>query len=169
MNEDIDIYSNEFLVEIFDFVSSGQLLKGVSDRSTEDCVIVSFTLAKEYSWDKTYGEDFLSWADIRSEKMSDIWDVIYNEEKKYSVIVDKLNTVVDDFNVTLVDQLGEQYKEILDDVISDLKGCLFSRAILGKNNEFFESIFSIYLIGGWPCGWEGEWPSGKVIYYLNCK
>jgi hypothetical protein len=62
-------------------------------------------------------------------------------------------------------QLGQRHKELLDDIMSDLKGCLYSRAVLGRNNSFFEHVLMIYQNGGWPCGWKGDWPNGQAIAY----
>ena len=28
-----------------------------------------------------------------------------------------------------------------------------------------KEIFSIYLRGGWPCGWIGDWPKGRQLVY----
>lgn len=29
-------------------------------------------------------------------------------------------------------------------------------------NDFFEQLFKIYSLGGWPCGWD----NGKIIVYV---
>ncbi|MGG4610742.1 hypothetical protein [Providencia sp. Me31A] len=34
-----------------------------------------------------------------------------------------------------------------------------------KKSLFFEQLIVIYELGHIPCGWEGNWPSGKIIVY----
>ena len=58
--------------------------------------------------------------------------------------------------------LSNECKEIWDDVYSDLINCIKARAIVGKGNFFFEKIIEVYLSGGWPCGWEGNFPNGRM-------
>lgn len=50
----------------------------------------------------------------------------------------------------------------------DLRNCAYNRAINGKSENFYEYIFKIYLAGGFPCGWKGDYPdSGVIIAYLT--
>ncbi|HAG44068.1 MAG TPA: hypothetical protein DCL31_12985, partial [Clostridium sp.] len=64
--------------------------------------------------------------------------------------------------------MSNECKDIWDDVYSDLINCVKVRAIIGKENSFFEKKFAVYLSGGWPCGWEGNFPNGKMkVFYLK--
>lgn len=166
MVQQIEIGENTNLVaEIIDFVISGNLLGKSAQVSPRGSVVTDLEVAKEFAWEKVYGEDEFTWADIRSDKMSEIWEVIYSDDTKYSAIDDKITGILDELSQSVFSQLNQQHRELLDDIVSDLKGCLYSRAVLGKSNKFFESIFAIYLNGGWPCGWSDEWPNGNAIYY----
>lgn len=166
MVEQIDVGENSHLVnEILNYVTNGEFFKKSVHMSSEQNIVTEFQTAKELAWYKVYGQDELTWSDLRSEKMSEIWGVIYDNEEKYTNIDINISSLMDKLSRTVQLKLDKKYKELLDDIVSDLKGCLYSRAVLGKEGAFFESIFSIYLNGGWPCGWEGEWPSGRIIYY----
>ena len=32
--------------------------------------------------------------------------------------------------------------------------------------SLYEKVFKVYKMGGWPCGWKGEYMKGKMIVYL---
>lgn len=51
-----------------------------------------------------------------------------------------------------------QYIDIFEEVVGDLYMCVLNRLVNGKGDNFYERIFKIYKLGGWPCGWEGEYP-----------
>lgn len=166
MDKKIEIGENTDLVaEVLGFVKSGSLLKISGRASSGGAVINDLNAAKKYAWDKVYGEEEFTWADLRSEKMSEIWSIVYNDGSKYSEVDSKLSGILDELDREIRIQLDQQHKELLDDIVSDLKGCLYSRAVLGKNNNFFENVFMIYQSGGWPCGWKGDWPNGQAIAY----
>ena len=118
------------------------------------------------AWEKLYGDDELTWADIRSEKMSEVWSKLY-ADPNFAEIDNILSQLQLDISKIIKYQLHDQYKDLLDDVLSDLKGCIYSRAIERGTNAFFEQIFSAYKTGCWSCGWNGEWPEGKIFIYCN--
>lgn len=169
MDKKIEIGENTGLVaEVLDFVNSGTLLKVPGRACPSDEVINNLEVAKKFAWDEFYGSDEFTWADLRSDKMSEIWSVIYDDESKYASVDSKLSGVLSEMDQEILSQLDQQHKELLDDIVSDLKGCLYSRAVLGVSNKFFEDVFKIYKSGGWPCGWKGDWPNGQVIsYYIT--
>jgi NTP pyrophosphatase (non-canonical NTP hydrolase) len=166
MDKQIEVGENSnFVTEILDFVDRGVLLKPSGQIASESEAILDLEMAKKFAWEEVYGEDEFTWADLRSEKMSEIWELIYDNEEKYSEVDSRLSNILDELSRAIQKQLDQSHKELLDDIVSDLKGCLFSRAVQGKNNEFFENVFSIYLEGGWPCGWKGDWPNGEALTY----
>ncbi|MGR5116575.1 hypothetical protein [Photobacterium damselae] len=165
MVKEIEIGKNTYLItEVLDFLSSGKLLKPSDYTEKQDSIIYDLEIAKKFAWEEFYGEDELTWADLRAEKMSEIWDIIY-ENDEYSEIERKLTACLNDISDIIQHQLEQQYLELLDDIVSDMQACLLSRAVQGQGNKFFENIFLIYLNGGWPCGWKGSWPKGDILIY----
>ncbi|PFI73957.1 hypothetical protein COK13_29330 [Bacillus cereus] len=47
--------------------------------------------------------------------------------------------------------------------------CALNRLVNGKVDNFYERIFEVYKLGVWPCGWEGEYPEGRIIVYSPDK
>ncbi|WED25513.1 hypothetical protein L3V77_10585 [Vibrio sp. DW001] len=161
MDKQIDIGKHSRLVvEILDFLDDKRLLKPseglVISHSLDD-----LDLAQQAAWEDVYGDDELTWSDIRSDKMSEIWEEIYSH-KDYEEVDLKLSRLMDDLDISIQTQLPELYAELLDDMVSDFKGCLYSRAVFGKENAFFEDIFSSYVKGGWPCGCSQD----KIIVFI---
>lgn len=167
MDKQIEIGENtDLVIEILDFIANNMLLKSSGQLDLGNVVIRDLDVAKKFAWDEVYGEEEYTWADLCSEKISEIWEVIYKDHDKYFEIGNKLPDILEQVSNVIQNQLEQQNKELLDDIVSDIQGCLLSRAVQGKKNKFFENIFSAYLNGGWPCGWKGNWPNGQVIIYL---
>lgn len=110
-----------------------------------------------------YGEyEGHTWVDILEEKMAEVWEIIYQHEN-YA----ELSEVVSDIEIPELIEI--EYTIDADSVQAEIEAelelCAISRFICGKNNDFFESIFEVYCIGGWPCGWNDE----KLIVYIPSK
>ncbi|HEB2439422.1 hypothetical protein BTTOUR_21525 [Bacillus thuringiensis serovar toumanoffi] len=60
---------------------------------------------------------------------------------------------------------GENTK-LVEEVERDLEMCALNRLVNGKVDNFYEKVFKVYKMGGWPCGWKGEYMEGKMIIYL---
>jgi hypothetical protein len=55
-------------------------------------------------------------------------------------------------------------------IMNDLFYMALARLQFGITYEFFETMFSAYKQGGWPCGWKGAYPEGKmVVYHIGPK
>lgn len=82
--------------------------------------------------------------------MREAKDIINKEIIPLIKIVDGIdaNIILDNVKWDLVNYLTEDaYKEYL------------------KGDLFFEFLLEIYEDGHIPCGWEGKWPSGKLVIF----
>ena len=166
MARQIEVGKNtDLTLEVLAFVTSGSLLKKVGQISTEYIVVSDIKAAENFAWNTFYGAEELTWSDFRSARVSEIWEIIFSDYEKYAQVEAQLESIQDELSYLITNQLDEIHKELLDDIVSDLKGCLYSRAILGLDGCFFESIFNVYLNGGWPCGYEGE--DIKLLTYFK--
>jgi hypothetical protein len=74
--------------------------------------------------------------------------------------------VVDAFTKQLEQQLaGILPQDEIEIVIDDLATAVCSRSSLGRSNTFPELLLSAYLAKGYPCGWEGAFPSGRLVVF----
>ncbi|MFK0522166.1 hypothetical protein ACINKY_08115 [Paenibacillus illinoisensis] len=90
------------------------------------------------------------------------------------------NTLVKEAKIIVNEMLSEQLNRTrnefqLDDVFSecvrwDILSIIMEYSYLSKlgkryNKFYSDQILYIYSIGHLPCGWEGKWPSGKLVIY----
>ena len=97
--------------------------------------------------------------------MSKVWELIY-ESPDVRVAADRISEELDSLSRTTAELLAPEYGGLLDDIVADLRSCMYSRAAQGTDNAFFERIFSIYRCGSWPCGWDGNYPDGRLAVYI---
>jgi hypothetical protein len=109
-------------------------------------------------------EEILSWTDLRSLEVAKVWSERYKLDD-WGEIERNLTVLYDEFYKHLTKSVNKKFHDLLDDIVSDLRNCAFTRAVLGKSNLFFENMLHGYLLGGWPCGWEGRYPNGKMVIY----
>jgi hypothetical protein len=71
------------------------------------------------------------------------------------------------FTFSIKRKLNASHGNLLDDVVGDLYNSAFNRCVRGRNkSSFFEKLLAVYRAGGWPCGWDGDYPSGRLAVYL---
>ncbi|MDD1796252.1 hypothetical protein LRP50_24330 [Enterovibrio sp. ZSDZ42] len=162
----IDDISNFKLVnEVLQFARSNKLLTPTDDTKKHKNVICELDEAKYYAWEKTYGDDELTWADYRANKVSDIWEKIYENDDKFSDIENLLTSILEELSEEVKRKLDIKHSALLDDVISDLEACIYSRVIEADSNSFFEGVFSSYTDGFWPCGFKSSTNINDIILY----
>ncbi len=103
-----------------------------------------------------------TWGDIIELEMSKIMETVYAQEnyKEVNKVLNKISICSEDLQI-----ISKEYYEIWDHVYYMLIECLKNRAILGETDNLYEKMFQAYLSGGWPCGWKGNYPNGKLIIY----
>lgn len=64
-------------------------------------------------------------------------------------------------------QLRENYGEdsILD-IWGDLDFIIRYRATFGQTLAFIERLIALYRLGGYPCGWDGVYPEGRLVVFF---
>ena len=145
MAKQIDIGINSEIVnDVLNFLDSRKLFKNRNLSKTR--VINDFDEASELAWEKYYGEDEYNWSDIKSHEISKVKGKLYKLDE-YSKISVHFSKVLDFIDNSVRKQLDKQHSELLDEIVSDFNACIYSRVVTGKNNKFFEEIFSIYQKG----------------------
>ena len=92
----------------------------------------------------------------------------YNKEyNEWNVLVREAKKIIDGEIIPTMNGKGLDGRVILDNVKWDLVNFLMEDAYRKylRGDLFFESLINIYEGGHIPCGWEGKWPSGKLIIY----
>lgn len=153
--------------ETNNIISCMDLFKSAVGDNQEYKVIKDFDLACTYAFEYNEfyykDEDEYMWSDIKSNVFSEISKYIYRlyNYKEIDEFVGQLKLT--GINTISIDK---EAKKVFDEIYSDLTLCMRSRIITRGESQFFEDILNIYSLGGWPCGWEGNYPLGKFIVYF---
>lgn len=122
-----------------------------------------------YDFEGDLEDSGYTWTDLRENLSSDILGMLYelknSEFTEWNKIIEDISSKVSQAVSTL--DLNKIAMAVYDDIEADLTLCMQSRAMMGKENSFFEDMFNAYLLGGWPCGWKGNYPEGKMIVYFD--
>lgn len=157
--------------EVLDFACRGQILN-IPPRVADRSLIVVNDFDRAMYWARNEDieeggdEDIPTWSDVRSKEMATIY------EKRYALhgldwdVGAELSELLTPLYECLCAKLPDQYDRILDDIVGELHGCAYARALDPAGNPFFERLLNIYRAGGWPCGWDGRYPDGKLVVYV---
>ncbi|WP_339684917.1 hypothetical protein [Gimesia maris] len=162
--------------EIIDFVESGSILQIPFDQSTLGAFDFELKLIGDLEDVEIYRDAYIENARIkrsdwiqllRDESSKYFSDGLFAEEdafRNYSPLFDKLQSL---FRSQLISQLKDTipFDEI--EWIVDCMYCLVaSRTSLGENDLLHEKLYEIYKAGGYPCGWEGVYPRGRLVVFV---
>jgi len=156
----------EHVEEVLRFAQAGALLVPGTARPIHVTQIDDLAQAKLLAWQEVYGPEELLWSDIRQREMSNIKREAYNSET-FTEVRTTLSSLLEELPSVVRRGLSGDHAELLDDVVADLFNCAFSRAFHGPGDGFFERLFAVYRAGGWPCGWDGDYPLGRVVAYYR--
>ncbi|KHD35381.1 hypothetical protein NL50_13810 [Clostridium acetobutylicum] len=126
-------------------------------------VINEFEKIEDFAFEKLYGEDEYTWSDIRQLEMSKVKGKLYrlrDDEKPK-----ELDLLLDIISEGLRRHITDSYSKFFESVVVDLKNCAVNRSVNGRAINFYEKMFKIYQTGGFPCGWDGEYPEGRIVAY----
>jgi hypothetical protein len=142
--------------------------------STELAIVIrDVSLADHYSWMQDaseagadppsrfpnwLGSDFEFWSELRDLERAKIKKGKAKVQDKFSSY---LSTLVWD-RLTLPASLEEGIGTLRDEIYADMEDAYLNE-YLGQPSALFDQILEAYEQGGWPCGWLGKYPSGKLI------
>ncbi len=130
-------------------------------------------LADRYSWmqdvselddltrtaiDAGFSGDFSFWPGLREEELANL----KHDKPKIQNNVSKFLSDHVWKNLSLPMLLEQQTNSIRDEIFVDFHGALLNE-FFGRPSALFARILEVYEQGGWPCGWLGKYPEGKLI------
>jgi hypothetical protein len=155
---------NSLLVEEVIEVASNLRLTYNKNLLEQDYTINhDYDEAQELAWSQDLDEVDTVWEDVKSSESGEILGKLYEENVNYfeKTLREILNTSKNYPEEFLLD-----YIDIFEEVSGDLHQCALNRLVNGKADNFFERVFQVYKQGGWPCGWDGKYPGGRMIIYM---
>src|SRR3569833_3112775 len=156
--------NTQLVEEVVEFIREGSLMAGGSGSWNDVFVTRSFERAKRLaSGDIRYGS--WGWVDIRETEHGKLSLSMLDPSSEVFQLRVQLAGIETCIWNNLRHRLPDQYEDAIDDIDADLCAIAESRALIGKTNEFYEALFRAYISGGWPCGWKGQYPEGKMVVY----
>lgn len=158
--------------EIIAFLNKNDFFDSSLDESKLDFSFKKITSAIKadeiynFMLDDSEAEKIQEWDIVRSSQ-------IINMEERYSG--DPYELIMEIFkyvsrklkNSNIKDKaLDERIPYLIDSINDDFCKIIFNE-YCSINNQFFNNLLQVYLAGGWPCGWEGQYPKGKLVIFSN--
>ena len=113
---------------------------------------------------------YQEWEIVRAKKiieMQEKYQKIYNRDSFYiDNEIFKYVTRKIGGKVIQDKELDMQIPTLIDCLIDDFLYIVFND-YSNMEHQFFNNLLQVYLVGGWPCGWEGEYPKGRLVVFSN--
>jgi hypothetical protein len=83
-------------------------------------------------------------------------------------LIDTLNDLYDGHvQESLRRQLSGRCPEgVISSIWEDFTFIIGDRAAFGRTVPFIERLIDLYRVGGFPCGWDGLYPEGRMVVYF---
>lgn len=169
--------------EVFDFVESKHILSQPFQPDLLENLELPIEVVRE-----PHGLDKYQTSAYPEIGCATEWpDVLYSTDHEYSAHYERVlsshpqieseeyTTFINAMFLEIRPRVAEQLPDFLarDDVreIQAQIECLVqARAKVGKTSDIiYEKFFQIYRAYGYPCGWIGEFPQGKLVVFSNEK
>jgi hypothetical protein len=153
--------------EILSTIEHGEILSGHGPVSEPGALVIhDFDEAKRYAWSRPIaGDESSTWNDLREDEVAP-FHAMPHEHPESKTAYDATDGLLPRLLALLGAKLSIVYGELLDDVAADLQHCAMYRALHGLvPDSFWERIWRMYSTGAWPCGWEGDYPTGRIVIF----
>lgn len=107
------------------------------------------------------------WLDLREAMFSEILGRVQEPEthSAYKALDEELESPI---YVRIRDTLPSELADFKDDIAADLLNAALARVFAAgeQPDQFFGLLLDAYKAGVLPCGWEGEYPAGRLAVYV---
>lgn len=162
---DVPDFNSVLVQEVIDFVNKDNFLQGFSCNSTDQLIVeTDFKKATNYAIEQLIDHANLCWLDIRQQENAKVYGKLY-QYPDHSQLSERIYKLSEPFLKQLKFKIPAVYQEVIEDILGDMCCILENRLINGLTDNLFEQMFQVYKRGGWPCGWKGNYPEGKMIVF----
>jgi hypothetical protein len=158
--------------EVIEFARSGRLLKRAPDDPIPAGIEVTHRpddvkhLMYYPPGQVEVPDGYLIWFGIRQKEAGEFF--CDPSAKKYKR---ELFDAIDEFPNLVERDLPAEFTQdpdvIAGLIAEDLGYIAHRRAVFGRKDGFHERMFRCYQCGGYPCGWWGNYPEGRMIVYFS--
>lgn len=152
------------IASAIDEVVAGALLQGIN-IVVPDGIQIIFSLgeAKVLAWEGVFGGQMRTWSDIREVEACKLKTYI-RSNFAYQEIAEYLYSLTVQLFKRLKRKIPGEFIDLADDISGDIQNVALNFAV-GKPSMILSDMREIYLHGGWPCGWHGDYPKGRIVAF----
>lgn len=137
--------------------------------------ILEFSVRQLDSWrDVVESMLYSDWEDVTTEARGDLTGYLTVKhpsryQGKWNSLVSEARQIIEREVMPVISNAQHKLapsSELLDIIKWDLTSIAMTLYYADCNPpRFFLDLLAIYELGHLPCGWEGEWPNGTILYY----
>jgi hypothetical protein len=144
--------------------AGGLLSPRTAIRGDNLLIIEDFEQAKDYAWHRFISDDenAPNWTDLRAEEVARLLGATYDDPSLASVRA-SIRATGQRFADEIV--LPPVFEAAFEDITADLQHVALSRVVMKAPPGLFTQMWDVYRQGGWPCGWEGSYPDGRLVVF----
>ncbi|MCY8913690.1 cytoplasmic protein [Bacillus atrophaeus] len=157
--------NSDLVEEVIDFIKHGELFNNNNQSLSDIIFIEDFERAQQLAWSQDADEVDVVWQDIKSNESGHLLGKILSDVN-LKTMDDELSNIFNSDDNYSEDFIPMDFWDIAEEVESDLYKCAINRLVNGKKDNLFEKMFQVYKSGGWPCGWDGTYPKGKLVAFI---
>ena len=134
---------------------------------TNNTIFNTTKTLEEYSEKKLFGVGEMPLLNTIHKNYPELWKT-YKDMKALDWDENEFNYSKDFSNAT--NKVGYDEGAKISLLFNNMEGDMFRLlkcAATGKSSSFFDNVREAYLNNGFPCGWDGFYPNGKLVVYSN--
>ena len=113
-------------------------------------------------------EGYRNWQDLRIFELHVFYDFRRDtgiDRRQYALDME----AIDNRLSPLIEQqlIGRLPEDFAIEIEQDLNMIRRFRGVLGETPHMMNTLFMMYRSGGFPCGWDGKFPEGKMVVYYS--
>jgi hypothetical protein len=151
--------------EVIDFIRKEKLFENGICQINDITIIRDYEKAKILAWSQNSDEVQSVWEGIKSSESAIIMGKLY-DERHLNNFEDEIYEIFNSSENYIDGFIPLEYWDIFEEIQGDIYMCALNRLVNGKIENFYEKLLKIYKKGGWPCGWDGKYPLGKVFVFV---
>jgi hypothetical protein len=150
--------------EVIAAIPSGGILRPIVNVDAPNALVLTdLEEATRYAWSRSIGGH--TWTSLREVQTAPFHAEPYKHPERkpaYDAVDGQLEPLFE----VMFEKLPREYRRLFDDIAGDLEHCALNRALHGLvPDSFWERVWQVYRQGAWPCGWDGEYPAGRMVIY----
>jgi signal recognition particle GTPase len=148
----------------------GLFSKTYSSRGDVEKLVFDGAKAFEFATSQNLPDSYEYWTGLKEQHFSEKLTLKEkmrddkNQKKIYSKLSEELEDVL--FN-EIKKNLSKKNLDVgaADIIFEDFAQIVEKKAFRKEPHPWAEGMYRIYMNGGWPCGWEGNYPSGHLLIF----